>query len=186
MRSRCIERLKISICKWIKQKFMVFRNCSSIYKGADFPDPKMKCLFACVLEEKNLLTDKGTINIVPIVAIVNTLHAKSHDILFKVAAKCPPNFRQKNICEKFYQVHVCMRRTDPVHYYFWKYITCINTVFYFSNFFYWEKGSIGFIQLTYSVLYPPLFIVISNENLALNPNMDKCRTVFDIWVNFHF
>lgn len=90
----------------------------SFIKGADFPDPKMKCVFACILGEQKLLTDKGVMDIVPLVELLDTLPTKSQDIIMKASAKCPANAKVKDICEKWYLVHECIRKKDPVNYFF--------------------------------------------------------------------
>lgn len=87
-------------------------------RGESFPDPKMRCQFHCMLEESNLLSPKGSMEIVPLVAVLDTIPKKSQHILLMATARCPGNPKIKNLCEKFYLVHECWRKKDPDYYYF--------------------------------------------------------------------
>lgn len=98
---------------------MVFADIVQAFmKGGVFPDPKMNCIFLCIMDEQKLLTEKGAMDMIRMVDLLDTMPTKTQNILMTAAAKCPVNLKQKNACERWYKVHECLRTKDPDYYFF--------------------------------------------------------------------
>lgn len=66
--------------------------------------------------ENNGFINGTKINPTGFLEALDTCSVEDQNIMFQMGRKCVQQ-KQKDMCERSYAMHLCMRKTDPVHYY---------------------------------------------------------------------